>query len=257
MDKNSSTNCLNEQRKRELDTLLENISFKPDANGLEIGSGNCYQSNFLKKKFSFLISTEYDKNAIDKKNLKDILFLLCDAQNLCFKKNKFNVIYSSNVFEHIPNKHEALKEMTRVLKDDGVMIHIMPSRTWKILNFFGHYLNLLRSVIIMLILKKEKPPEKTINKKENVEEKKKIMRFFIPPIHGTYKTHFEEYICFGKNRWIVFFEKNNMKIEKIIKMPLYSGYMFGFERLRRSGEFLGFSSSYAYFVSKTIKKSSK
>ena len=43
-------------------------------------------------------------------------FIKCDAQNLPFKDNAFELSYSSNVLEHVENPYQMLREMIRVSK---------------------------------------------------------------------------------------------------------------------------------------------
>lgn len=47
---------------------------------------------------------------------------------LPFKDNTFDFIFSQEVFEHVKNYSEALSEISRVLKPDGVCLHLFPSR---------------------------------------------------------------------------------------------------------------------------------
>ena len=49
-----------------------------------------------------------------------------DLQNLSFPDNSFDVIISSEVFEHIPNAYLAFQEIHRVLKPGGRHIFTIP-----------------------------------------------------------------------------------------------------------------------------------
>lgn len=55
---------------------------------------------------------------------------------LPFPDNFFDVVYSARVLEHVVYYEPALKEMRRVLKPDGVSIHIFPSK-WRPIE--GHF----------------------------------------------------------------------------------------------------------------------
>lgn len=50
--------------------------------------------------------------------------------------NTFDAIYSHHVFEHVQDHETALAELYRVLKPNGLMIHLFPSR-WRIME--AHY----------------------------------------------------------------------------------------------------------------------
>ncbi len=51
-----------------------------------------------------------------------------DDYRLPFEDNKFDFIWSNQVFEHVQNYDEAFREMSRVLHPGGLGIHVFPSR---------------------------------------------------------------------------------------------------------------------------------
>lgn len=56
------------------------------------------------------------------------VFELVDGHNIPFPDNYFDVIFSNQVIEHLEDIDSGLDEMSRVLKDDGVMISLFPSK---------------------------------------------------------------------------------------------------------------------------------
>lgn len=66
-------------------------------------------------------------------NAKQVSFNRCtiepgDAQNMRFKNNEFDLIYSFHVIEHIPDPMKAIAEMSRVLKEKGDLLIGTPNR---------------------------------------------------------------------------------------------------------------------------------
>jgi SAM-dependent methyltransferase len=57
-----------------------------------------------------------------------------DVQNLSFSKNFFNLITSSEVFEHVPNYIEGFNNIYRVLKPGGFFIFTVPLK-----NSYGNF----------------------------------------------------------------------------------------------------------------------
>jgi len=51
-----------------------------------------------------------------------------DATNISFKNDYFDCIYASHILEHIIEDRKAMSEMYRVLKNDGVLLAIVPQR---------------------------------------------------------------------------------------------------------------------------------
>jgi SAM-dependent methyltransferase len=55
-----------------------------------------------------------------------------DGQLLPFPDAHFDVVMSSNVLEHVHDLSRVLSELARVLKPDGLMLHILPSASWRL-----------------------------------------------------------------------------------------------------------------------------
>ena len=54
-------------------------------------------------------------------NIKNIRLIEGDALNMPLEDNFFDLVYIITVFQEIPDKHKALKEMKRVLKPKGIL----------------------------------------------------------------------------------------------------------------------------------------
>ncbi len=68
------------------------------------------------------------------------------AENLPFEDQKFDVVFSSHVLEHVEDEIQSLKEMKRVLKNDGILIIGMPTATMA-------WVNLLSTVLFTTHIK--------------------------------------------------------------------------------------------------------
>lgn len=107
-----------------------------DCRLLEIGAGDGWQASKLKHHCRLV-------NAIDisnSKNLNSMHFLVThyDGKIIPFENHSFDVIYSSNVLEHVENFTEINDEINRVLRPGGLSIHCVPSSTWRIWTSIGH-----------------------------------------------------------------------------------------------------------------------
>lgn len=65
--------------------------------------------------YSFEIGGKYVKQA--------------SAENIPFENKLFDTVYSSHVLEHVDDELRVLKEIKRVMKDDGILIIGMPTAT--------------------------------------------------------------------------------------------------------------------------------
>ena len=63
-----------------------------------------------------------------------------DAINLEFSPNTFDLVFSSHVIAHIKEKKLLFDQINKILKDDGFIIHIVPSNWWSLITNFWHYI---------------------------------------------------------------------------------------------------------------------
>ncbi len=97
---------------------------------LDFGAGTGQQALLLKQ-FGL------DVDAIDvasSPNLESRVFDVTtyDGISLPFPDAHFDVVMSSNVLEHVQNLPNALRELSRVLKPGGTMLHVLPSSSWRL-----------------------------------------------------------------------------------------------------------------------------
>jgi len=59
------------------------------------------------------------------------------GEELPYTSNKFDVVYSSHVLEHVKNEMKVLQEMKRVVKDDGVIIIGVPTASMAFINMIS------------------------------------------------------------------------------------------------------------------------
>ena len=185
----------------------------------------------------------------------NINYQICDANILPYKSQTFDLIYSSNLLEHLLNPNIALNEMHRVLKNDGIMIHIIPNRFWKLSHLFLFYPNQLLLLLRKLIgTKYSIKTDKNINNWSHIKkgtQKNKIYNKIWPKVHGEYKNHISEFTGMGYKNWNNYFSKSSFKIIGYIdKLPVHSPYRFGLNKIRKSLESLGFSSSHGFILAK-------
>ena len=85
---------------------------------LEVGSGGSYLKDRYFNSVENWVTSDYDIRAkVD---------IRCDGQSLPFKENLFDTILCIDVLEHVPNPHQMIAELVRVLKPGGVLILSTP-----------------------------------------------------------------------------------------------------------------------------------
>lgn len=123
-----STSHLENLRMAELEVA---VRFLP-ASGrlLELGAGSGWQAREL-------AAQGYEVSAVDvpTSNYREQRVWPVtdyDGHELPFEAGTFDVVFSSNVLEHIPHVREFQSELQRVLRPGGVAVHLIPSGAWRV-----------------------------------------------------------------------------------------------------------------------------
>ena len=241
----------------EFKIIKKHLKGKHFQRGLEIGCGDGTQSILLREICEELISTDINASDIPCERLEKLNFVSADAGNLPFPDKYFDLVYSSNVLEHIENLDQAFSEMSRVLTDDGLMIHCLPNATWKILQltlWFPFRIKILIAKIGEIICKTGKPVENVKSCEfgsQKGAERRKFNPWF-PPIHGIAKSHFEEIMLFRMPRWRREFEKAGFAMSESFPLLLYSAWNVGPAPIRIILQSLGLRSSNCFFLNKKL-----
>jgi SAM-dependent methyltransferase len=102
--------------------------------GLELGAGDGYQSGLLAKYVCRLMSTEINTLRLSRQSGDGVEYRICGAEEAVrtSEDRSYDFVFSSNLLEHVQNPLAILREIYRILKDDGITIHIIPAPLWKL-----------------------------------------------------------------------------------------------------------------------------
>jgi len=269
---------LHNLRRREIELIYSKCPKHCFVNGLELGAGDGFQSTLLAYYTSHLMCTEYNEERLIRLSTKNITYKICDAEYIdqYFKPQSFDLVFSSNLLEHLKQQEKVLQKLHRILTDDGVCISVMPNPFIKICWIGLFYPNQL--VDLAEILTKPDGPRKVFrelynrlfyakssqeilmspNLSNNPKSPPKnfLQRYLWPTPHGEYSSNLEEFFAYRKKTWITLIENQGFDVTTVLKMPVVSGYGFGLDALRNILEKMGFSSSYAYIAFKKRRNSS-
>jgi SAM-dependent methyltransferase len=249
------TEYQHKHKKREIDLIFSRCPERLFSSALELGAGDGFQATLLARFALKLVSTELDPAILKNTGTDSIEYKVCNARDVSevFNKGEFDLVFSSNLLEHIADLNRTLKGIREVLKDGGITIHIMPNPFWK----FCHVLFYLPNrffIAIERISKKERLVSMSENgagsERRDIRRRPLIHRMFTLKPHGAYKSNIEEFSALTRSRWIKEFEGADLELISIIKGPLHSGYGFGLDILRNILEKFGFSSESIYIAVK-------
>jgi ubiquinone/menaquinone biosynthesis C-methylase UbiE len=98
---------------------------------LDIASGSGYGTNLLAQTAKHVygvdvseISVEYAKQNYGAKNIE---FLAGDGEKIPLKDNSVDIVTTFETIEHIPDYRQFMNEVSRILKDDGLLVISTPN----------------------------------------------------------------------------------------------------------------------------------
>ena len=126
------------------------------------------------------------------------------------------------------------------------MVHLMPSPTWKLLQLALYYPHVVVSGLEAIGPKPKRLPEASSTELWHDGGTKltlwqEVRRGVLPQVHGEFDGHVRELFGFRARTWAEAFRRAGFVVYGRLSLPLYSGYGFGLERLRRLGEACGLS----------------
>jgi SAM-dependent methyltransferase len=172
---------------------------------LEIGAGQGWQAaQFSQWGYAVSALDIQDSQQADKPQFPIQVF---NGVDLPYADGFFDVVFSSSVMEHVVSFAPLQKEIHRVLKPGGIVIHIVPNAVWRIWTSLVHYLVCLRYP-------------------------RKLLFSFFPKKHGAEGNVFTECILFSRVCWKIKFSRQGWRIVKCFSNKLfYTGQLVFAKRL--------------------------
>jgi ubiquinone/menaquinone biosynthesis C-methylase UbiE len=222
----------------------------PRANLIEIGGGSGWQA----QKFA---QAGYDVASFDLRNneyagrraypVQDY-----DGHHLPAESACADIVFSSNVLEHIAHVRAFQVELLRVLKLDGIALHILPTPSWRLWTSVTHYPWVTKKLAARLTGGTiAQPPYGEGARAESQVQNTSLGRIFknalYPARHGEIGNSITELYYFSRHRWARLFEATGWRIDHYATNGLaYTGHSLvggalGLSTRRRMSRFLGSS----------------
>lgn len=96
---------------------------------LEVGAGTGQQARLLAERGFAVEAIEIPNSTYDAARIFPITDY--DGRRIPFPDDSFDVVFSSNVLEHVPDLPAMHAEIRRVLKPDGIAVHVLPTHAWR------------------------------------------------------------------------------------------------------------------------------
>jgi ubiquinone/menaquinone biosynthesis C-methylase UbiE len=207
---------------------LADLGF-PRGSVLEIGAGSGWQAKYLADR-------GYDVRAIDIAGSvysasREFAVQEYDGKHIPFPNESFDIVFSSNVLEHIAWIEEFQREIQRVLKPGGVSVHLVPSSCWRLWTTVFHPVFVIQYTVPVLVRKIRNRFVKQADAAPRSEwayrrssSRLNLMRSVIfTRRHGEFGNCITEQYYFSRYRWNALFARA------------------GWERIRRFGNKLAYT----------------
>ncbi len=252
-----SARLRHEFRTREVNALFRDVPDDAFDRALELGAGDGFQSRLLARCTSSLLSTDINADRLEREPHPRIEYAVCDAEALPYTSGEFDLIFSSNLLEHLEDPVASVARMGLALRDDGLMVHTVPNRFWKTLHMGLFYPSQLVSLVERATGRRHGGGPRFENNARVLPRREGFLRRHLwPPPHGVSHSNVEEFLRFGTTHWKRVFSDAGFELVALARgLPAHSPYRFGYEGARRVCERAGFSSCTGYVLQKAGHKS--
>lgn len=218
----------------------------PGGRVLEIGGGTGYQAKRLAE-------DGFDVSSIDipdSNYANELVFPVqpYDGEHLPFEDQSFDVIFSSNVLEHVRKLPALLSEMRRVLRPGGYCVHLMPTGAWRFWTNLAHYTEMMQRVFVHTprLIPKGMSKAALRDCVSVVALMADTARHYaIVPRHGEVGSALSEIWTFSARHWVKTFSRHDFRVDAVEPIGLfYTGHMIfgagiGIPRRQRMSRVIG------------------
>ncbi len=179
---------------------------------LEVGAGTGIQAQRLSE-IGYIVSA-LEVQGSSYRDVRCFNIVDYDGINIPFPSQSHDVIFSSNVLEHVVHLDEVFKEMYRVLSDDGVCVHLVPTPACRAWSLAAHYIWLTRRLVQKLLSVRGADVSGGDAPRMPDTATAWLWTLF-PPRHGERGNTITEIYYYSRRFWRKKFEENNFHIINI------------------------------------------
>jgi SAM-dependent methyltransferase len=226
---------------------FENVRsfFHPKIRVLEIGGGTGFQASLIATTGASVESIDVAKPPPGVETYFPVR--IYGGKTLPFPDDYFDVVFSSNVLEHISDLETMFYEIQRVMKSDGRSIHILPTPAWRTWTSLSHYIHIARRLVGLVGGRYHSAGTAhagTGNPARTRGLWSAVKRVLRDGPHGEYPSAISELWYFSRRRWLNLFRGSGFElVDDRPSGVFYTGYgvfpLISIERRRKLAGILG------------------
>jgi SAM-dependent methyltransferase len=186
---------------RQAELLAIRPLFPEGGRVLEIGAGTGQQSAELQEAGFDVTAIDIPDSDYAAKRIFPVIDY--DGRNLPFRAASFDVVFSSNVLEHVRDLASLHTEIKRVLKPSGSCIHVLPTHAWRFWTMVTCYPAIWSYLRALL---------RAPSKRAFYEFARQVGVCVVHPRHGERGVGVLELLLFHPHWWLSHFQKNGFSV---------------------------------------------
>jgi SAM-dependent methyltransferase len=212
----------------------------PSARILELGGGTGYQAKLLAERGFEVYSIDLPTTNYREHQVYPVIPY--DGRHFPFADRSFDVVFSSNLLEHVVDLAVLHRETARVLRPGGYAVHVMPTSAWRLWTTLAHYADMVQRIAAEMAPQLRPSGTRSLQSalsaaaapsagrsslRSAIGAAVGILRYCaIAPRHGEKGNALTELFWFRGARWRKHFHAHRLLIEQEKAMGLfYTGHM--------------------------------
>ncbi len=186
--------------------------FNPGARVLEIGGGSGYQASIIASWGCDVVSIDVPGGPYSGTYYPVQSY---DGVNIPYEDGSFDVVFSCAVLPSIKDLPPVLQETRRVLKLEGLAIHIAPSRTWRLWTSLSHPIWLFK----LLLWRPRRPASRAAKAPSAAGNSNQPSLFFrvkqvlFPGPPTAHPNVLSEFYYWTKAHWLAVLDENGFEVK--------------------------------------------
>lgn len=188
---------------------------------LEIGAGTGQQAKSIEDRGYAVVAIDLPSSHYRDDRVYGVLDY--DGRNIPMANGSADVVFSSNVLEHVCEIDAFLDETRRVMAENGVAIHVLPSSACRAWSLPAHYLWLVRRVFsyVFALSRRSLSEVETPHLPRVPHSSREWIGTFFPLRHGERGTSLTEPYYYSRYWWCRKFRQHGFIVTRVEPNELF------------------------------------